>query len=866
MRTRLALLGGQAVCLGLTSCFLVVAATSVFLSTYGVALLPYAYLTVALAGVVVSSAMSRLQRHLSLAGLALAVVGVVVFLLTAGWAAVAVADQVWVTFPLVVLFFLWIPVGFLLIGAQSGRLLDIAQLKAYFPRVAAGFAAGFVLGGLLAARLVTLLGSPADLLLVDAGIALVLLGLVMVTARRHPDELRAAPTASTSGTDVSAPRPSLKRLLSHRLVLVLLGYQLLSAAVTQLLDFLVWQQAATRYPDPADLARFLGLFGAVINIVGLLFVFLVAGVLLPRYGMRLGLPANPAGVLVLVVLSTVLGVVAGPTSTLFFLLLCAQQVVDLALTDGTTRGSINAVYQALPPLERLAAQTRVEGVGVPAAIGCVGVLLLVFDRLHAGSVAVLAVVLVATIAWLALALTAYSLYGTNLRRTITRRAWDPVALRLDDDASRGVVEALLHSEDARDVAVAIDALAAASPRDVLPQLERLLGSDDPARRSVAVDAARRHRVPGMAPGLLSTATDELMPVGLRAAALSAAAAVGVWPAELAPMLADDSADVRASAAVALLHVRSTTEDADLVSRLLVGDGPKTSRAALTALTELPHVLAVPGLLELAVRPAAPRALTDALAAHGSHLLPATRAALTDGAPSTFIRRLLAAVALAPDPEALSVLLDALSDNDREVGRAARRALVSRGSTAGDSVDDVRAALARGVSRTARTLDALKELRNETQAHDVCRALRDDLRDTADECGLLIGMLHGPALVARAVRQLAGPGRALAVETLEVTLGRSDATSARALLDPGLTESARRAALLAAHPATEQDADAWLVELALDPDDWWREPWLRAAGLWALVRSGSPSAELVAASIRTFDDVVVAETAEAALAR
>ena len=61
---------------------------------------------------------------------------------------------------------------------------------------------------------------------------------------------------------------------------MIFGYQLLSAAVTQLLDFMVWERAADRYPDPSDLARFLGIFGAVINIVSVAFVALLAGRLL----------------------------------------------------------------------------------------------------------------------------------------------------------------------------------------------------------------------------------------------------------------------------------------------------------------------------------------------------------------------------------------------------------------------------------------------------------------------------------------------------------------------------------------------------------------------------------------------------------
>ena len=59
-------------------------------------------------------------------------------------------------------------------------------------------------------------------------------------------------------------------------------YQLLAAAVTQLLDYVVWERAAYHFPDPSDLARFQGLYGTLINLVALAFVFLAAGRLLAR--------------------------------------------------------------------------------------------------------------------------------------------------------------------------------------------------------------------------------------------------------------------------------------------------------------------------------------------------------------------------------------------------------------------------------------------------------------------------------------------------------------------------------------------------------------------------------------------------------
>ena len=183
------------------------------------------------------------------------------------------------------------------------------------------------------------------------------------------------------------------------MVLLIFGYQVLSAAVTQLLDFMVWERAAARYPDPSDLARFQGVFGAVINIVSVAFVFAVAGWLLTRFGIGVGLLANPVGVLVLLVVTTVTGWSAGVGS------------LSSSSSSAPSRSPTSRSPTAPPgrrstpptrrccPEQRLQAQTLVEGAGVPIALGLVGALLLVNDALDLGIGAVVVVALLLSLVW-----------------------------------------------------------------------------------------------------------------------------------------------------------------------------------------------------------------------------------------------------------------------------------------------------------------------------------------------------------------------------------------------------------------------------------------------------------------------------------
>ena len=138
-----------------------------------------------------------------------------------------------------------------------------------------------------------------------------------------------------------------------------------------------------------DLTRFLSGYTAVLNLVDILFLALLAGPLMRRFGLRLGLVLNPAVVAVL--LAVMAAVVAGPGAAAYslFVLAGVTRLSDIVLTDGTTRTSVNASFQVVPIRDRLAVQAVVEGIGVPVAIGATGAVLLVMNLLGLGIGAVI---------------------------------------------------------------------------------------------------------------------------------------------------------------------------------------------------------------------------------------------------------------------------------------------------------------------------------------------------------------------------------------------------------------------------------------------------------------------------------------------
>ena len=654
VRTRVLLLAGQTVALGLMMAFLVVPVSALFLDEYGPGALPYVYLVVAVAGVAVSSLMSRAERRLSLAGLAGGVVATYLVAVAVGWVALAVWDGLWVTFPLLVLFPLSIPIGFVLVGSQAGRLLDVRQMKAQFPRVAAGFSVGFAIGGSSPRPWSARWADRSTCSLSTCWRQALMLGLVLITARRFPADLRAMPERAvpTLGPPVTESSLQWRVLLTNRLVALILAYQLLSAAVTQLLDYMVWNRAAARFPDPTELAQFQGLFGAIINVVSVLFVVTLGGWMLTRFGIGLGLAANPLGVLVLLVATVVVGYLVGPVAFVFFALVCAQQVTDITLTDGSTRTSINATYQALPPRERVRAQTLVEGAGVPLALGFVGILLIGFDVLGLGVRAVGVITLLLAGVWLASAALAYREYGVNLRAVLTKRPWDPVALRIDDVASRAAVDELLASPDPHDVSLALEALVDAGD-DISGYVLALLDDPGPAQRKIGLELA----------------------AGADYRELPAVAA------QVHRLLGDPDPEVAMWAAAAMVR-RGAGHGGPGRTRwaeAAASDDAEEIHRTLRAATALPDPFYVPVLLGMAAAGSPTADVQDALAAHADLLAPRVEGLLADSSvPRQVRQRIVHALGRAGTPDARDLLVAHLGDGDPGIVEAAASCLVAVG--------------------------------------------------------------------------------------------------------------------------------------------------------------------------------------------
>ena len=811
LRSPVTLLAAQGVALGLLCGFVIIPASGIFLARYGSEGLPFVYLVVALAGGLMAPLMAYALRRWSLASVCVPVLAITSALVTAVWLGLELADAAWLSFVLQVLFPLLVQVGFVFIGGQAGRLLTVRQMKEQFPRIVSGFVVGFLLSGMLAPPLLAVVGATERLLAGTSISAIILLALVLQTRRLFPAELGTVDEPQGDG-----PRLPLRKLATGRLVMALLGYQLMSMLGTQLVDFLVFDRAAARFTTSQDLARFTSAFTVALNVSDLLFLT-VAGLLLRRFGMRLGLTANPVIVSALVIVGAVSGGALGVGSMAMFMAVCGARITDISLTDGATRTSINTAYQALPSDQRLGVQATVEGIGGPFAIGITGVLLLVVQRgFGGGPLAVSAVAVAVCLLWMLSASSVYRQYQTSLHNNLRRRVLKTADLLIDDDASAAVMRRLLDG-DAADVVVALDVITAQP--DASDRLSALLahGAAAPLARSGALQRLARVDPQRVA----ALGADEADPiVGL--AAVIANVADGAQVAE----------PIRFHITRSLSHTDPYVRAAAFRAAVSIGDEPMMASVLGELASGRPFSTAADAWIEWPQRYASllDRQLSDPRAA-----------------PVPLVR-LIRSCPKIHESTVAAVLARHAEHKDRDVGLAVLRAL-DRVAPAGDKcrLEVATTTIRMDAAHSLRLVHAIGRVSGSPETQALCDALRDELLLLRRRTLASLALVGDRVAVHRAAQLLDGGDQraaALALETIEVTVPTSLRMLSMPLLQPTDDHRGRLQTLskVVSSTSTPVALDDLLTDLMRDGEDIWRRPWLQACALHAAVSLGRPVAD------------------------
>jgi HEAT repeat protein/ATP/ADP translocase len=875
-RRALALLAGQAFFLGAAEALVYVAANTLFLVDFGSSHIPTVYIAV---GVFVSLfffGFAALQRRWSLLRLTLvAYLGEVACYLL-GWLLLVVVGFWQISLALMVIYYLGVLILNIMVGGQAGLLLNVRQMKRLFPLIFACVIIGYIIGALVSPALLARLQRVADLLLVAAGCMLLVLAFFLLLFSQFREQL-----SRTQPGSAHHPARSLLQLLKDRYTLSLFGYQMLSAVGTQLIIYLFLTQTEVRYSDPVAMAAFFGGFAGWRNVATLLFLLLLAGRLVHRFGLKFGILANPVSAALLIALLGGVAWVTGTAVTPFFWLVIAIYVVDNLLSDGVTNTSIKAAYQVLSGRERAAVETAVEGIGVPAAFGITGVCLLIFNTIPGITLShVILFTLLVTLVWTGAGLLAYRGYVRALITRLSRRLLQPADLNLNDGVTLPVLEKFLRYADREHKRLALRLLAAADSPALDGNLIRLLDHPDEALRVELLDMIEARGATIALPDVEMWLHQGNVSPQVKGAALRAWCALykPVALAHVTPYLDSPEPPIRFNALVGLLRygrvdclataenqLAILAQSADPTDRILAAevigaaqagalypyllrllqDGDvAVRRAALTAVPQSPHPelfpLVIANVAGRQTRSAALAALTDS----GEASLEAIEQALADVAHQANRHRLLRLCGQIKGAHAIDLLKRQLTTAEPDGLLPALVALHAAGFRAvGADGAQIELRLVGQAAHGLRLLLALQETANGRgggcPTAVLPRALQQEYDRLYDTIFHLLACLYDPRALLRAAGELRQPDRhrrGLALETLDVSLTRAQKGLLLPLLDESLPPAQRIQRLQRHFSLAGLAYEARLREIIEDTAAWPHE-WTRACAIYTAAQNG-----------------------------
>ncbi|HWQ16135.1 MAG TPA: MFS transporter, partial [Roseiflexaceae bacterium] len=617
---------------------------ALFLAEFGAGSLPYTYLGVAAVAPVLSLVTMRLNERFALGPVLLGIHTLLLVAMAGVWAGLLAAPP-WLIFSLPVFFGVISTLMYASYWSLLGRLYTLQQGKRLFGLLGSGENLATIVLGFATPPLVSSVGT-ANMFLAAAVVMAPTLAVLASLLRANAAAF-AEPTGERSERVQRAPLGPLLR--DRYLKLIIAVFALLIVGI-YIVDNLFYTQAERMFPNEDTLAGFLGRFFGVYGALSLAIQLFVSGRVLSRFGVQPILLATPAGLLAITALFALSGTLGAPLVALFWTAAVAE--LYRLVMDAVDVAASNVLYQPLPERQRTQAQTLVDGIIYPLAIGLAGlVLLLLTGVLRLEPVQLAYAVLPIFVTWLALAAALGQAYPMQLRAALSGRRLGGATLTRPDRSTLDALQQGLASPQLGVVLYTLDLLADHAPETLADQLPALISHPEREVRLATLRWVERLGLTAAIPLI----RDRLAAEGSRpvqAASLRALAALGDQAGfdVVAPYLEHPEPALRHGAVVGLLRsgelegillagerllgwVRSRRpEERELAAQALgeggiagfyrpllalIGDErPDVQRAALAAAGKLQHPKLWPPVAACLASPQVRAAAVAALAAGG----------------------------------------------------------------------------------------------------------------------------------------------------------------------------------------------------------------------------------------------------------
>lgn len=888
-------------CMGFSLVYLETASYALFLTQFNIETLPYVYILSAVITTACGLLYGRLEERLPFSRLLILTLGILFASVLIFYIGMTTVPDPRFYMPLIV----WYHVVFVLLTLEfwslANRLLNVRQGKRLFGLIGVGEILAGIIGGLSVPLLVKWVGTPGLLVFSALGLLACLMVLIYIT--RAFSRRIAAPEEEE---EVESGGPS-DGLLRNRYFRFIIGVSVLSTLGFFLLDYVFYDLLDARYPGEDEIARFLGIFIAVLGFINLFSNAFLHSRLIERYGLSLGLLAVPA----VVASGSVIAVIAHIPSPLvvFFWVMVITKTFDEVARTSIEEPSFRILYQPFPPLQRLKAQTLLETTVEPLAGALTGAFLILLTSYLAVDTAGIVYIICAILSgWIVLALYLRKEYTTALTRALSKRRLSGKALTLGDASSIEVLKNGLKSKIPGEVINCLDMLEDIEHESVGTSMIELLDHPSPEVRrhvlekmgeikmSEATDPITRHLETEKDPKVLGTALRTLCAVseaeafelvyayledpgmdleikrGAMAGLLSNGGIDGVLSAgsKLNLLLESGKPQERQLAAQVLGEVGIASFYRPLL-KLLNDENPKVRAAAITASGELKNPRLLPMLLKNFAVPDLSTVAVSAVTRFGPEILPELETAFDREDQTREVRvKLVRIIGKIGGPRAIDILKKKIDFSEEDIRSDVLSALVSCKYQADvaeiPTIHDRIKGEAADATWTLSVLVDIGEHIGENQEGEILnRALKSEVEKNRKRIFSLLAMIHPTNSIVQAQLNLGSNSkdrRANAMEMLDNILTTDIKNVIFPLVDD-IPSSQRHSRLIAFFPQNRKSRHERLKEI-LARSQQWTSAWTKTCALFVVGKIATGEFHDAVVSSLSDPDPVVRETATWAL--
>lgn len=359
--------------MGLSIAFYFTSTISEFLINFDIKALPHTYILSGILGYLLWFIWSKLEKRIRFTSrlrIGISFLFISVLLLALG---MLVMDNKWVSFVMLVWVRVFVFVNMVNFWGIAGKLFNLSQGKRLFGIISIGAVISDLIG-FFSIPLIISFGIPNTGLIFISLITLVLCVLMTFHITKVFKKRLADSSSNEKDRNVEQQKEPFFKSKYHAYLFLL---AILPMFGFYFVDYLFLDQIKIRYSYSADaMAGFMGVFFGVVALCELLIKTTVFSRLIYDFGIKVTLLVLPGILLISVVLTITAGLFAGSFGFLFAMIAFIK-LLEKGLRSGVNDPSFQILYQPIPSEERLALQSKMEG--VPTALGNVaaGVLLLI---------------------------------------------------------------------------------------------------------------------------------------------------------------------------------------------------------------------------------------------------------------------------------------------------------------------------------------------------------------------------------------------------------------------------------------------------------------------------------------------------------